>query len=573
MLSNIKDRSNFTFLLAFSLLNIIGLMLFTAALTFSVNRPISTLNFPVSILFAFVINWLGCKYYFNNYKKAFLWLTLSSLALFAIALLIAYYFYDISWDGQQYHQEVLIQLKNGWNPFYRELSDRVDYALWVNHYGKGAEIPEAVIYIFFNKIETGKATNILLLLASFFLIVSLLLKLNIYKAHKIFLISSLLVFNPVFITQILSYYVDQQLGLLLLCLLVICAHLFIDINKYKLFLLAVIIQIALNIKFTAIPYVGVFIIGFLFVLLCTKNLLTFKRVFISSAFASVVAIVFVGFNPYMTNTIRNGNPFYPLAGKNTVDIFTTNSPYGFDKHNRFYNFFTSLFSESANIISADKTLSHLKFPFSVHISEIKALVAPDIRIGGFGFLFSGIFILSILLLYYVITTINKRERFLLLSILATIIISGFIIEYSWWARYVPQFWFLSIVILAFAEPLNSKRVKWLRTIIYTLIIINITTIGALMLVRNFLVTQKIRYSLSELAEMKENVKYVDFTDFKSTRIKFAEENLHFAVRQVTNDEPVFNIKETHTRAALKHRAPKHIEPFLIKLYYKIFPSR
>ncbi|MBK8142070.1 MAG: hypothetical protein IPK57_14595, partial [Chitinophagaceae bacterium] len=130
------------------------------------------------------------------------------------AILIAGFFYDTSADGLVYHQETIYQLKTGWNPVNKILPDSVNQAIWINHYAKGAEIPQASIYSMTNRIETGKATNIILLAGSFFLTASALSVFGRLTMRKVLLLSGLLVLNPVTINQLFTYYVDGQLACL-----------------------------------------------------------------------------------------------------------------------------------------------------------------------------------------------------------------------------------------------------------------------------------------------------------------------------------------------------------------------
>ena len=60
-------------------------------------------------------------YYLKRYLKINVQ-TIYTAALMALSLLLfsfftASYFYDFSFDGQWYHQDAIILLKNGWNSF------------------------------------------------------------------------------------------------------------------------------------------------------------------------------------------------------------------------------------------------------------------------------------------------------------------------------------------------------------------------------------------------------------------------------------------------------------------------
>jgi hypothetical protein len=566
---SIKKRSDFFFLIGFFLINFVGIMLLLATFTFIANQSLNKLHFPCAFLLSTIINWSACKYYFIKNTSVFWKSTVIVIVLILISIIIAGYFYDISYDGQWYHQETLIQLKNGWNPIYQQLSEKIDVSIWLNHYAKGAEIPEAIVYVFFNRIETGKAVNIILLVASFCLIVSFLFRIEKMSTLKVYLIAALLTCNPVFMAQVLTYYVDLQLGLLLLDILIILCLMFFEKDKYKLFLFSMATCIALNIKFTALPYVGIVIIGALGVLYLRKQMDTFKSVFICAAISTIVAVFIIGYNPYVKNTIEHGNPFYPLAGKGKVDIMLGNSPPGFSHNNRIYNLGVSVFSNTSGGLNVGNKHSFIKTPFTFSMPELVESSDTDARLGGFGFLFSGILLLSVLLFGTVLIKSSKDNRFLLLSILAVITMSIFIMEYAWWARYTPQLWFVPLTILCFSEFINSTTIRWLSRSIYLLISINVGVITVFVLVRNIVATQDIDYKIKEIKSVKDNIKYVDFGKLNPERVKFEENNIKYISHRVDKGI-IVDMKNSFTKVELKQKPVKFSEPFIHKLYRKFY---
>ncbi|QQL50104.1 hypothetical protein [Mucilaginibacter ginkgonis] len=565
MIANAQRRSDFAFLLAFFFINLVGVMLALSALSFAVGISISPVHFPLSIIIALVTNYfLSARYYFVKDNAVFLRSVLLIVGLSIVSFLIAGYFFDSSIDGQTYHQNTIIQLKNGWNPFHQELPADMQFSIWLNHYGKGAEIPQAVVYAFFNKIETGKATNFFLFLGAFFLTVSLLFKFNRFTTFKVYLLAAILTFNPVILVQLLSYCIDSHLALMLQCLFLLGCFLLIDKDKFKLWLLPAVIIIALNIKFTAIIFVGVLVIGILVTLLYRKDVAQFKKVFITAALATFAAIAVVGYNPYVTNTVDHKNPFYPLAGKGKIDIMTRNSPMGFPKNNRFHNLFTSLFSRTANMLLPQTDQPQLKVPFTFKMQEMRFSYEEDIRIGGFGVLFSGIIILSLILAIFTIRQLSKPTRALLAFMIGTILVSVFIFEYSWWARYAPQIWFLPIIILAFSEICTGTPVKWVRNITYVLIVLNLCLLGAVSLFKNLVATQKTKYQLAELKTLKDTVT-VDFDIYTDSRLKFTENNIPFKEAKLDSASVNFPMKYIHAMVHLKTQPQPLPQPYLFKL--------
>src|SRR4030042_3632633 len=52
----------------------------------------------------------------------FSWVIFFLVFSFYLSLIVSQGFFDISYDGQAYHQEALLQLNRGWNPFYEQLN-------------------------------------------------------------------------------------------------------------------------------------------------------------------------------------------------------------------------------------------------------------------------------------------------------------------------------------------------------------------------------------------------------------------------------------------------------------------
>ena len=101
------------------------------------------------------------------------------------------------------------------------------------------------------------------------------------------------------------------------------------------------------------------------------------------------------------------SPFYPVCGKNKI-IVINSLPVSFENMSNIERFLRSTFSESVQ--SVDKTniqeynnQVHLKIPFTINkksfgkIPNSYSFCFADIRIGGFGYLWSGILLLIYLL--------------------------------------------------------------------------------------------------------------------------------------------------------------------------------
>jgi len=561
------------FILSFGILNMICVMLLFSALTFSLNLSLSWWHFPLSVCSSIFINYFASKYYFGKEYKSFFYKTsVIILIIILFTIIVGISIYDISWDGQEYHQETIIQLKEGWNPYYSILNHNVPYHYLINHYGKGAEIPQATIYAFTNKIQAGKATNILLLLASYFLCAYVLSGFNKLSTFKIHFISSLFALNPITINQMFTYYIDGQVGSLLCCQFIVSYMLYENFDKYKLLLFGSIIIVLVNIKFTCIPFAGIFIIGLLIVLFY-RNKIILKKVFIVSLLCSTIGVCFVGYNPYVTNTIDHNNPFYPLLGKNKIDIMKSNSPKEFSDKNRFEKFAISILSRPDNILEITNRFPVIKIPFMLHKEDIFNSLGVDQRISGFGFLFEEIMLLAIgifcCILYFSWAEFGRCLTYQT----GVLLFSVFIISEAWWARYVPQIWFMCLIIFLVAELSNYNYIRKLGSVSIILMIINSYCIMALTFMYNVKDTVNIDYQLAQIKSVNDTMK-VNFGAFNSIRMRFIEQEIKYIEEDISIDNNAVLIEGSCGGAFVRlGDIPENVpKPFIMKWGYKLKES-
>ena len=190
----------------------------------------------------------------------------------------------------------------------------------------------------------------------------------------------------------------------------------------------------------------------------------------------IIAIGFIGCSSYIKNMLDHHNPLYPIIGEDKVDIITMMYPDNYDKMNGLERFVNSIYSKTENL-GRNKGNTIIKNPFKIYSSEMDTIALPDTRIGGFGPLFALITSLTILLLIIVLTKKIKKEKLdintnlILFSI--SIILSMILVGESWWARYVPQFYYL-IFIVMFIFYKNIKNTKFNNILMYILIIAVLT---------------------------------------------------------------------------------------------------
>jgi len=532
----------FSLLLGSTLLALLFFILIFANLGFVAGIPLTTVTIWLSALCTVIYGLMATQFYF----KQDIWRKFAMLCSWAVLLFVSFsyisgLFYDISYDGQIYHQEAVSQLSNHWNPVQDYITkDRSHSAVLLNHYAKGPWIYEAALYTATGQIEQSKVFNFLLMIISFLLTLSAMKSWNRLSTGQSLFFSVLLALNPISIYQAFSFYIDGQLASLLLCLLALSYRLVTHHDKIVLYSFIMSVALTINIKFTGVVYViaCISLIGGWLWLLGHKHL--YRNFIKSSIIGLVIGICVIGYNPYITNMVYYGHPFYPLYGgkAQTMDIMTSNSPQGFMQMNSLEKLYISTFSLSANKFASEGQT--LKMPFTVQLEELRPFVyGADIRIGGFGPWFSGIIVIALiaLLLMFVFPTKDSRYG---IGLFVSIMLSVLINPEAWWARYVPQLWLAAITIAAVAAADAKQTIRYLGAILAGAAIINIGLVSYPYVLGNYYCTQDLDRQLQNMAQKHEPIK-VCFGEFTSNYVRFARWGIDYA--DAPDDIADINIEE------------------------------
>lgn len=503
----------------FLLIEIISILVITTLLFF-VGITVSKFHLPIITLIAILI--YGIFYKKDNIKINTVAVVIGMI-VFICTTFVEGKIYDCTADGNTYHKLAIGSMKNGWNPAYE---DSVDFkkengnvfdtseeninTLWIDHYAKGTEIYSAVIYAFTGNIETGKGYTVLLMYIAFGILFSYL-----YHDKKRSLFTSLavpilLVFNAITIVQMFNYYVD---GALMIAILLILYSCIVESDKEKynpkenLLVLSSSIILCINIKFTGLAFAGMFCFVF-YVYWLIKAYRKGKEEFISQLkkytifyiVTVVVSIGIVGYSSYTRNMIDHGNPLYPLYGEGHVaNMVVMEQPSSFNDKNHLEIFLISMFAKGENVsptYSQENVQPTLKVPFTMSLEEIENYSIPDIRVGGFGPLFSGIFIISMIGTLYIIVKLIKDKKWdllvpylLILGVTAILILA---LDGNYWARYIPYFYAVPILVLTYLLWDEKKKIEYI--------------IGMILAIIMFINASLVCYTIIKSA--KENDKYV-----------------------------------------------------------------
>lgn len=488
------------------------------------------------------------------------------LVLFLITVGASSQLYDTTYDGRAYHQEAIILIADGYNPFYQQLDeDKVLHSLWINHYPKAVEIVSAALYSFTGNIETGKAFNILFMISNIFIGIGVFLRWGKLSYGPGILFSVIMSLNPVAICQSLTYYVDGQIwSLLLAAFYLILLYIFEKRSAWNMMLALVIVSLV-NIKFTALIYLLVMMAVYYFVLFLTASKKELFQSVLITGISIIIAVFCIGFNPYVTNTLINHHPFYPIYGENKVDIITGNAPDEFKHKNRFEKFYLSFFGKTGNIMSwwSDEKIE-LKIPFTFDLKEIKAMAGCDLRVAGFGPFFSGIFLVSaVFYLLNKLAAIRRRSdnkesmRFLSSNawmdmILFFVVFSIVINPEFWWARYVPQLWAVPVLmLLSSGVPGKWRRLSFIPVSFY---VVSVFIISIVYVEANIKDTIALNRELALLSETDQEIQ-VYFENFRSDRLKLLKKGIRYS-------EEGSGVDYAYENTLLGHGAVRHNDPSL-----------
>ena len=519
---------------ALFLLISITLILIITNILFVVRINITSFHLPIIYILSIIFFIFYRKK--ENFKKSLISILIGTL-FFIISIILVGRIYDITADGNTYHKLAVGALKNGWNPLYESvedfkgnpfkiLDDNVN-AKWVNHYARGTETFGAVVYAFTNNIETAKVFNILWLFIGLFVSYWILKQMKI-EEWKSILIAAVLAFNPIIMTHLTNLYLDGVLAISLFLIILICS---IKVKwedksneKENYLVLAMAIIWCCNTKFNGFAFAAVFA-GVLYlyrhIYNFIKNKKEFKKIFIKDSLFYIVtvfiAIIVVASNTYTKNFITHGHPFYPLFGKGHVDnMVNMEIPKSMKIKSHGEQFLISIFSMSENVAPMYETYinePNLKVPFRVYRQEVANFNSPDLRVGGFGPLFSGIFILTIIGTIFVLIDLIKKKEYDKLILYGILLLTSIILilalDGSYWARYIPYVYLLPVYVLIYLMKQKNKVLNILSLILIFIFAMNSGLILLSQVHYAYTKDKEINTNLKEFKEYSKNKKKIN----------------------------------------------------------------
>ena len=408
----------------------------------------------------------------------------------AVSLLPALTVHDYSYDGQEYHLQAVRILVEGWNPLGSE-QFRGMHELWVNGYAKGPWTWAAVLSQVLGSDEAGKSLNILAACAGGLSVYSLLYDELSFGRRAAVGAAILSAANPVLAYQWATNLNDSIIGSLILVALSRQMALLLRQERGTAIKSALLhlslgsaISLLVSTKLSGSAY-GL-MLGFIGVVsLALLGHWRAARAVAGSVTSGLLIGVFVlGWNPYVTNSVQHGHPFYPLYGTGKVDIITSNRPVGVEEVSRVGQLWRSVFSESHSELERDRASAFRpKWPGTFTLKELKLFVAKtDMRIGGFGPLYSLAVVLGcVAFVLTVAERLRGRKLCLAFFIPVTVVFMSSIFPEPWWARYVPQMALLPLALAGAASCVKGRWVRGLGIATWSVAAVNSTLVIALFL--------------------------------------------------------------------------------------------
>lgn len=444
-------------------------------LTFLTSSNFLSFAFPLSLFIASLLSVYINKQDSLRSIKRYLPVIIGGCILL-LSLLFSMLFYDFTFDGQWYHHPAIYKLEGGWNPFLAPLDKAHNSIL---HFPKGTWYFSASIFSSLGIFEMGKCLNIIMIAITALLVFSTLIDYRVSPVKSI-AVSIMVVLHPVVWSEITTFQNDNNLYLNLV-LYITATFCWLKTHDKRSVMLGVMACVCIiNIKFTGLVFLLIFAaFGFLYFIFYKPEYI-WKYIGVHSIIFILGVGVF-GYNPYLTNFIHRGHPLYPVMGTTEYPGHIAQGKDGNEKYETPKNmvgkstltrFFYGNFSRPGNAPYNDQENAELIFPFTSKISDWKVYRFHDLRLAAFGPFFSGILILSLGYLLFLLFKLKKHRWHLIIPILA-IFTSLALSKHFWWARFGPQLWLFPIfLIVASFLTFNPKHRHWFNRGLIGLVLIN-----------------------------------------------------------------------------------------------------
>jgi hypothetical protein len=468
-------------------------VLVLAGVGFALRRPVAGWYGVVGGAGSAVALLVACRSSREELRAALAALLLATLIASA-SLVLAGRWYDTSYDGLAYHDTGVVDIARGWNPWRSPTPPTPGpLAYQREHFPKGPWAIEAVLMRLAGRLEPAKALNLWLAAAAG---LAAFVALRVVGLRRALAgpIAACLALNPVATCQSLSFCVDGQVASAFTALLAFGLLALARGEGLAWAGAAASTQLLANAKLTGGPYALILWIALVLAALLRRDGMRTRIAGAVGAAACALALLFTGYNPYVTNTLRAGHPLYPAAGPYAIDFVAHSRPPGFGEMNRFERLGRSLFSASST--EAPDGRPRLKLPFTVVGDEATKFHDPEVKVSGFGPFFGGALVLSV-----VAFLLARGQQGTLAAGLcgATLLGTVLLTAEGWWARIAPQLWLVPFVLAlpALVSP-GRRRSRAVGMGVLLALLADVAVVGANYVSRNRQKQARIRQELADL---------------------------------------------------------------------------
>jgi hypothetical protein len=400
----------------------------------------------------------------TEYLKSLGLMALLTLIVFIVSAALFARTYDVSYDGMFYHEPAIIALSKGWNPIYqkalpindqetlsRQLIEGSPKAIWVI---------EASINKLTENIDAATCLNLIIGLIALIFVYTTLRELGLDHISSLTL-ALLAVLIEITIDQFFSFREDGISYEFLLIALSSIAMLVKQKSREIYFFCLVISLIFLAAtKLSNVIVIAPLLIVIIY--LATQNHWYKQRQFRLSLGVGVMAAFLLMFNPYITNIYKYRAIDYPynlpVVANSAKDAAL---PVNLRSDNKIELLLYGIFGRTNDKDTVNPaSQAKLKIPFKIYPSEINAEADNSAKtIGGYGLIFSGILIVSLLAYVYILSKKGVKGdsiRWLSVSIVL-IILACLLNPVPSYARYSPELELVPLFIVLTFILINKKR--------------------------------------------------------------------------------------------------------------------
>jgi hypothetical protein len=351
-----------------------------------------------------------------------------------------------------------------------------------------------------------------------------------------------LALNPVALAQVGTAMVDGVVSSVLLATLML-ALLWVWRHPPIIVLppLAGALALLVNTKFTGLVYVALIVLPVIFVAgLVARSGRRLVWMLGGVILCGLVAMIGLGYNPYVTNFLRYDHPLHPIYGPHSLDIGAQYRTGELNDVSEPERLALSVFGKS----TAGTEDPKLKVPLVFDGDEWSAFRSPSVRIGGFGPWFSGglVIALGALLAAVIARLVRKRrvelepispQAYALLGAGGICLLATVVQPSAFLARFAPQLWFvpgfIAIAVLLFAGTRIVQAIAWLAI---TILLLDAAGVGVATAVWDVRDTDREQASLARLRAL--SPLEAQFSSWRRSEARRLHENgIHFrTMRQV-----------------------------------------